>query len=214
MNPQIKFSQDEFRRIHRMQRFERQLWRNDIRYVAGVDEAGKGPLAGPVVAAAVIFGKDAFIPFINDSKKLTGARREKLFERIQSQALGVSVGLVISSEIDRINILQATHEAMRKAVNSLPIRPGFVLIDGKPVPEFPAPGRAIIGGDRKCFSIAAASIIAKVTRDRIMEEYDIAYPLYGFAQNKGYGTRQHVHALRQHGPCPIHRISFQVSGWQ
>ncbi|NQT26339.1 ribonuclease HII [candidate division KSB1 bacterium] len=214
MNSTSVQNQDEARRIQRMQRFEHRLWRSGIQYIAGVDEAGRGPLAGPVVAAAVIFAKDSFIPYINDSKKLTAIRRERLFDQIQDEAVCISVGLVTSKEIDQINILRATHRAMKKAVESLDYPPEFVLIDGTLAPQFSRPSRAIVGGDRKSYSIAAASIIAKVTRDRMMADYNATYPRYDFAKNKGYGTRKHVEALREYGPCPIHRTSFQVLGWQ
>ena len=213
MNLQIKHDPKEVQRIRRMQRFEHPLWKQGFRCVAGVDEAGRGPLAGPVVAAAVIFTQQAFIPKINDSKKLSESLREWLFEQIQYTAMCFSVGVVSSAEIDEINILQATYKAMQTAISNLEVRPEYILVDGSSNPEFTCPCRAIVGGDGKCFSIAAASIMAKVTRDRMMKEYDMLYPEYGFANNKGYGTQKHVQALRQYGPSPIHRTSFKMSGW-
>lgn len=195
-----------------MLRYERRLWETGISYVAGIDEAGRGPLAGPVVAAAVIFRPAVFIPGVNDSKKLSPRRREALYDRIMDTAVAVATGIVHEQEIDRINILKATHKAMRICVGTLDQKPEHLLIDGRGLPERFYPQTAIEGGDRCCFSIAAASIIAKVTRDRMMLEYDEMFPEYGFARHKGYGTRQHIEAIRLHGQCPIHRRSFHVKG--
>ncbi len=180
--------------------------------VAGIDEAGRGPLAGPVVAAAVVFGPGVRISGVDDSKKLTPRARADLFARIMTQALAVGVGTVESRVIDEINILNAAFLAMDRAVASLSVRPGHLLIDG----NFFRPGAAtagipvttVIGGDGVCFSIAAASIVAKVTRDRIMEDFDRIYPGYGFARHKGYGTASHRQAIAGLGFCPIHRRSF------
>jgi ribonuclease HII len=176
--------------------------------IAGIDEAGRGPLAGPVVAAAVVVQPEFYLPSVDDSKKLSPAVREALFDQIMSGALSVGVGIVGHEAIDRINILNATFEAMGKAVSSLTRRPEFLLIDGNRYRGGEIPFSTIVGGDGLCFSVAAASIIAKVTRDRIMVQYDAIYPNYGFARHKGYGTAQHRSAILEHGVCPIHRMSF------
>lgn len=177
--------------------------------MAGVDEAGRGPLAGPVVAAAVILPKGFRHGVLNDSKKLTERRRDSLFAEITTHGeIRWALAIVESDEIDRLNILRATHEAMRRAVAKLNPPPQHVLIDGLPVKPFPLPQTALVGGDARSFSIAAASIIAKVTRDRLMAEMCAKYPGYDFARHKGYGTPQHLAALQKHGPCPIHRRSF------
>jgi ribonuclease HII len=190
---------------------EREHWAQGIKHIAGVDEAGRGPLAGPVVAAAVIFPKEVSIAGVNDSKKCAAKKRDELFELIMDQALCIGIGIVDHVEIDRINILQATILAMRIALDKLNIQPDQVLVDGNSFKHDTLRFQNIIGGDAKSFTIAAASIIAKVTRDRIMNEMDINYPQYGFAKHKGYGTRQHVDAIRLHGLCEIHRRSFHLS---
>jgi len=205
---------EESMRIQAMLRYERVLWEKGLQYVAGVDEAGRGPLAGPVVAAAVIFPSRVYIEGIDDSKKLSARRRDDLFQKIHDGALAVATGIVSEKEIDRINILRASFKAMRMAIGSLGIRPEHVLIDGRPLPEKFYPQTPIVGGDRKSFSVAAASIVAKVTRDRMMVAYDETYPQYGFAQHKGYGTKKHVQALCIHGPCDIHRKTFRIKGWK
>jgi len=189
---------------------EHDLREKGVRYVAGIDEAGRGPLAGPVVAAAVILPDDFEHQVLTDSKKLTAAVRETIYEELTAEASGViwAVAAVESDEIDRLNILRATHQAMRQAVTALPVAPEHALIDGRPVRPFPIPHTALVGGDGLSFSIAAASILAKVTRDRIMARMDTLYPAYNFAQHKGYGTAEHLAKLRAHGPCPIHRRSF------
>ena len=188
---------------------ERACRARGIVHVAGVDEAGRGPLAGPVVAAAVILPPDFSHAVLNDSKQLTEPQRERLFAELTAHAgIARAVAIVEAAEIDRINILRATHEAMRRAVAALAVQPGHVLIDGRPVHPFPHPQTALVGGDGLSFSIAAASVIAKVTRDRLMLELDAVHPGYGFARHKGYGTPQHLAMLRAHGPCPIHRRSF------
>lgn len=177
--------------------------------VAGIDEAGRGPLAGPVVAAAVILpGADA-VPGLDDSKKISAGKRDALYEVITNHA-GViwAVGIADREEIDRLNILRATHLAMARAADGLATAPALCLIDGLPVPGFPRPSHAVVKGDSLSLSIAAASIVAKVTRDRIMARLDGEYPAYGFARHQGYGTRAHLDALRAHGPCPEHRRSF------
>jgi ribonuclease HII len=190
-------------------RFERKLAREGFQIVAGVDEAGRGPLAGPVAAAAVVLDPRKLPKGLDDSKKLTPEARDELAEIIFASAIAVGVGFAPSGEIDRINIRQATHEAMRRALRALSVRPTHVLIDGNDLPShLPCPGQTIIKGDAACLSIAAASIIAKVTRDRLMRRLDQCHPAYGFARHAGYGTKQHLDAITQHGPCEFHRISF------
>lgn len=175
--------------------------------MAGIDEAGRGPLAGPVVAAAVVFWEEKFPAGLDDSKKLTPARREKIYdELILSPWVEWGCAEVSAGEIDSLNILRATHEAMRRAVAGL--RVSHAIVDGLPVEGLPVPHDAVVGGDGRSLSVAAASVIAKVTRDRIMVEADTLYPLYGFAAHKGYGTVAHLKMLRKHGPCPIHRRTF------
>ncbi|MCI8269153.1 MAG: ribonuclease HII [Lachnospiraceae bacterium] len=176
--------------------------------ICGIDEAGRGPLAGPVVAGAVILPKDCEILFLNDSKKLTEKRREALFVEIKEKAVAWSIGVVDAGEVDRINILQATYEAMRKAIAGLSVPPGVLLNDAVEIPGVDIPQVKIIKGDAKSVSIAAASILAKVTRDHLMTEYDRQYPVYGFARHKGYGTSAHIAAIQEFGGCPIHRRSF------
>ncbi len=176
--------------------------------ICGIDEAGRGPLAGPVVAGAVILPKDCEILFLNDSKKLSEKRREALFEEIKEKAAAWSVGVVGPDVIDEINILQATYQAMRQAISGLSIKPDLLLNDAVTIPEVEIGQIPIVKGDAKSVSIAAASIMAKVTRDRMMAEYDTLFPQYGFAKHKGYGTAAHIAAIREYGPCPIHRRSF------
>lgn len=188
---------------------ERRHYEAGCQVVAGIDEAGRGPLAGPVVAAAVILPDEAAISGLNDSKKLTAKRREELYEQIIScPDILYSIGIVEAAEIDELNILRATHLAMRKAVEGLAKTPDMCLIDGLPVKGFPFPQEAIVKGDAKSLSIAAASIMAKVTRDRIMKEHALVYPEYGFEKHSGYGTKAHMEALNKYGPTPIHRRSF------
>ena len=190
-------------------RHERKLRARGCVLIAGIDEAGRGPLAGPVVAAAVILPERFRHQTLNDSKKLSPERREIIYAELTAHAgIRWAVAVVEREEIDRINILRATHLAMRQAVAALATAPDHVLIDGLPVHPFPIPQTALIGGDALSFSIAAASVIAKVTRDRIMVEMDQRHPGYEFAQHKGYGTELHLARLKQHGPCPIHRRSF------
>lgn len=200
-----------------MLEFEHKAWEQGFARVAGVDEAGRGPLAGPVVAGAVVFDR-AFIEResngellgLTDSKKLTKTKRES-FHLLLSESPYVAVGIGIASveEIDRMNILRATHLAMARALDDIDTMPDHALIDGLPVTGLPCNSTAIVRGDSRSFSIAAASVVAKVTRDRMMVEMDSMYPCYGFAQHKGYGTRQHMKALLDEGPCPEHRRSFQ-----
>ena len=177
-------------------------------FVCGVDEAGRGPLAGPVVAGAVILPKDLKILYLNDSKKLTEKRREELYLEIQEKAFSWNVGIVGPDVIDQINILQATYEAMRQAVGGLSVKPDVLLNDAVVIPGLSMHQEKIIHGDAKSLSIAAASVMAKVTRDHMMMEYDKLFPEYGFGKNKGYGTAVHIQALREYGPCPIHRRTF------
>ena len=190
-------------------RHERALHKAGVELIAGIDEAGRGPLAGPVVAAAVILPDKFRHKILTDSKQLSAATRDAIYEEFMAlTGLVWSVCVVDHEEIDRINILRATHQAMRRAVAALTVQPQHVLIDGLPVRPFPIPQTALVGGDGASFSIAAASIIAKVTRDRIMVEMDALYPGYKFSQHKGYGTAEHLDILRTNGPCPIHRRSF------
>ncbi|WP_456298584.1 ribonuclease HII [Lachnoclostridium edouardi] len=177
-------------------------------FICGIDEAGRGPLAGPVVAGAVILPKDCTILFLNDSKKLSPKKREELYEEIMGKAVATGVGIVGPDLIDEINILQATYQAMRQAVSSLSVAPDLLLNDAVTIPDLSVMQVPIIKGDGKSVSIAAASIIAKVTRDRMMEEYDKLFPQYGFGKHKGYGTAAHTAAIREFGPSPIHRRTF------
>jgi ribonuclease HII len=188
--------------------FERQAAQRGFHHVAGIDEAGRGPLAGPVVAAAVILRPGQKITGVNDSKKLSEDRRERLFDLIMEQALAVGIGSVDAATIDAINILQATRQAMLAAAQALHPQPDCLLIDGITTIASTLPQTTIKQGDSRSASIAAASIIAKVTRDRLMLQYDQQFPDYGFARHKGYGSARHLKALLQHGPCPIHRLSF------
>lgn len=195
---------------------ERKMMASQRQRIAGVDEAGRGPLAGAVFAAAVVLpiqwillGMPDKLIRLNDSKQLTAAQREIFFELLtRDSEVQFSVASVEASEIDRVNILQATHQAMRRALGSLNPSPDYALVDGNPVPELPVPHTSIIQGDARSYSIAAASVLAKVTRDREMDEADRNWPEYGFARHKGYGTPEHLAALAQWGPCPIHRRSF------
>jgi ribonuclease HII len=190
---------------------ESNLWRKGFRTVGGVDEVGRGPLAGPVVAACVVFPQDFFLPEVNDSKKLTSRKREKLFDQILENAHEVGIGIVGEKTIDAMNILNASLKAMFKAVQKLKNVPEFILVDGNQrIPNLPLPQMPVIKGDSKSLSIAAASIVAKVTRDRIMLKYHKEYPEFCFADHKGYGTKSHVEALQAFGPCEIHRKSFKL----
>ena len=197
--------------------YERELWSGGVARIAGVDEAGRGPLAGPVVAGAVVFGASVaeevlqgILRGLTDSKQLTERRREVFFAELKSMSgVDIGVGMASAAEIDEVNILQATYLAMRRAVAGLKSPPEHILVDGRPVPGLPAVSTAIVKGDSLSLSIAAASIIAKVTRDHIMYELDAAFPQYGFAAHKGYGTKEHLAALRRYGPLPEHRNSFR-----
>lgn len=198
--------ENEKKRIYALQEYERKY--PDAAFICGIDEVGRGPLAGPVVAGAVILPKNCEILYINDSKKLSAAKREELYDVIMEQAIAVGIGQASPARIDEINILQATYEAMRDAIQHLKVKPDILLNDAVTIPQVDIPQVPIIKGDAKSISIGAASIIAKVTRDRMMVDYDKEYPGYGFADNKGYGSAAHIAALKELGPTPIHRRSF------
>lgn len=189
-------------------------WRAGLARVAGVDEAGRAPLAGPVVAAAVMLAPGARIDGLDDSKRLLPLERERLFGLIQARALAFAVGVVDVTTIDRVNILEATRLAMRTALDGLGAVPELVLTDFVSLRDLPCPQRNLVRGDQRSATVAAASIVAKVTRDRLMSELDGAYPQYGFARHKGYPTEQHRSALKKFGPCPLHRRTFQGVAWQ
>ena len=196
----------ERERLRSMRSYEQEF--GEFHGICGIDEAGRGPLAGPVSAAAVILPADCEILFLNDSKKLSPNKRALLYDEIKEKAIAWGIAMVSPERIDEINILQACYEAMREAVRSLSVPPDLLLNDAVTIPGLPMQQVPIIKGDAKSVSIAAASVLAKVERDRRMEEYDRLYPGYGFAKHKGYGTAQHIAALRELGPCPIHRRSF------
>ena len=198
---------EEDARLEHMLFYEKKYY-EDYDYICGIDEAGRGPLAGPVVAGAVILPKGLKIPYLNDSKQLSAKRREELFDIIMEKALAVGVGVASPERIDEINILQATYEAMRQAVAELKVKPQILLNDAVYIPGLNLPQEKIIKGDAKSLSIAAASVIAKVTRDRMMVAYDEIFPEYGFAKHKGYGAKAHIEKIQSIGPCPIHRRSF------
>lgn len=198
----------EFERLKAMSTYETEAYGSGCRFVAGMDEAGRGPLAGPVVAACVILPEGCLIEGVNDSKKLCAAQRDKLFDIIIEKAVSFGVGIVDEKCVDEINILNATKLAMKKAVEQLKPRPDMLLIDAVRLEDVDIPQKPIIKGDALSISIASASIIAKVTRDRIIDEADSVYPLYGFRKHKGYGTAEHINAIKKYGLCPIHRISF------
>ena len=194
-------------------RYEAQAWRTGLSRIAGIDEAGRGPLAGPVVAAAVVIAPDRRIKGLCDSKVLPAEKREALFAVIQERAVAVGVGVVDHLTIDRINILEATRVAMMQALAALTLIPELVITDFVKLRECPCPQRNLVDGDARCATVAAASIIAKVTRDRLMHALDAEFPLYGFAKHKGYATAEHIAAIDRHGLCPLHRRSF-VSEWR
>lgn len=196
----------ERQRIENLKKYEKEY--AQYTYICGIDEVGRGPLAGPVVAGAVILPKDCDILYINDSKQLSEKKREELYDVITKEAVAWAVGYASPERIDEINILQATYEAMREAISKLAVKPQILLNDAVTIPQIEIPQVPIIKGDAKSVSIAAASIIAKVTRDRLMAEYDKIMPEYGFASHKGYGSKSHIEAIRQYGPSPIHRATF------
>ena len=196
----------EHLRLEKMKEYEYQY--SDQVIICGVDEAGRGPLAGPVAAGAVILPREAEIFYLNDSKKLTEKRRDELYDRIEECAIAWNVAIADHETIDRVNILQADYQAMRDAVNGLSVKPQVLFNDAVIIPDLDIEQVKLIHGDAISVSIAAASIMAKVTRDRLMYHYDALYPEYGFARNKGYGTAEHIAAIKKYGPCPIHRITF------
>lgn len=199
----------ELERLIKLKETEASLYENGNKYICGIDEAGRGPLAGPVVVAAVIMPKDSMIEGVNDSKKISEKKREKLYEEITSTAIAWGVGIIDQKEIDDINILNATKKGLTTALKELEVKPNLILVDAlKDIDTLGIPYMSIIKGDAKCYSIAAASIIAKVTRDRIMKQWDELYPQYGFEKNKGYGTVAHISAIKEYGICPLHRKSF------
>ena len=196
----------EKERLEAMRFYEHRY--ESYKYICGIDEAGRGPLAGPVVAGAVILPKDIDIFYLNDSKKLSDKRRSELYDIIENNAISWAVGIIAPDIIDEINILQADYEAMRQAISKLTVVPDIFLNDAVTIPDIDTKQVAIVKGDNKSVSIAAASIMAKVTRDRIMMRYDTKYPQYGFSKHKGYGTKAHIEAIKAYGPCPIHRKTF------
>lgn len=202
----LKKYNDELLRIYKMYEYERKY--EAFSYICGIDEVGRGPLAGPVCAGAVILPKDCNILYLNDSKQLSAKKREELYEEIIKEAVSYQTAFVSPEVIDEINILNATYEAMRTAINNLSVKPDILLNDAVTIPGVDIKQIPIIKGDAKSASIAAASIVAKVERDRLMETYEELYPGYGFASNKGYGSKEHIDAIKEHGPCPIHRRSF------
>lgn len=202
----LKKQEEEKARTRALWEYENQY--GEYSYICGIDEVGRGPLAGPVVAGAVILPKDCDILYINDSKKLSASKREELYDEIMDKAVATGIGLIGPERIDEINILQATYEAMRQAISKLDPQPDLMLNDAVTIPQVNIRQVPIIKGDAKSISIGAASIIAKVTRDRLMVEYDSIMPEYGFASNKGYGSADHIAAIRKYGPSPIHRASF------
>lgn len=201
--------ESEINRLTNLKQFEKQIYDTGIDLICGIDEAGRGPLAGPVVVAAVIMPQDSMIEWVNDSKKVSEKKRELLYEKIINECISYGVGIVDQKEIDKINILNATKKGLTMALKEMKIKPERILVDAlTDIDTLGIPYKSIIKGDAKCYSIAAASIIAKVTRDRIMREWDKVYPEYGFEKHKGYGTSQHIQAIKEIGPCPIHRKTF------
>ena len=199
----------EIERLNNLKKEELELYEQGIKYIAGIDEAGRGPLAGPVVVAAVIMPKDSMIEGVNDSKKISEKKRELLYEKITEEAIAWSVGIVNQEEIDELNILVATKKALTMALEGLKVKPELILVDAlNNIDTLNIPYKSIIKGDAKNYCISAASIIAKVTRDRIMLQWDEIYPQYGFSAHKGYGTAKHIQALKEYGPCILHRKSF------
>ena len=200
----------ELERLTILKQIEEEIYnKEDVKYICGIDEAGRGPLAGPVVVASVIMPKDSMIEGVNDSKKVSEKKREKLYEKITNTAIAWGVGIIDQREIDEINILNATKKGLTNSLKELEIKPDLILVDALTnIDTLGIPYRSIIKGDAKSYSIAAASIIAKVTRDRIMRQWDELYPEYGFEKHKGYGTKMHIDAIKEYGPCPLHRKSF------
>ena len=199
----------EIERLTKLKEIEKDLYSKGFKNICGIDEAGRGPLAGPVVVAGVIMPKDSMIEFVNDSKKVTEKRREKLYDVIMEEAISYCVSVIDQDVIDEINILNATKKGVTEVVDGLEIKPDLILVDAlEHINTRGIPYEPLIKGDARCYNIAAASILAKVTRDRIMRQWDEIYPEYGFLSNKGYGTAKHIEAIKQYGLCPIHRKSF------
>lgn len=199
----------EIERLKKLKEFENKLYNEGVQYIAGMDEAGRGPLAGPVVVGCAIMKPESFIEYVNDSKKLSETKREMLYEKITNEAIAWSTGIIWQDEIDEINILNATKKALTLAIDNLKIKPDKIVVDAlDKIDTRGIPYISVIKGDAKIYSISAASIIAKVTRDRIMREYDEVYPEYGFSTHKGYGTAKHIGAIKEYGICPLHRKSF------
>lgn len=203
----------EQERLINLKKYEENLYNEGLKYICGIDEAGRGPLAGPVVVGAVVMPRDSMLEFMNDSKKVTKKRRDILFDEIKDTAIAYGIGIVSQEEIDEMNILNATkkglHDALGQVIEKLNQKPDIIIVDAlREIDTFGITYESIIKGDATCYSISAASILAKFTRDRIMEEWDKIYPQYGFSAHKGYGTAKHIEALKQYGPCPLHRKSF------
>ena len=196
-------------RLQELKKIEEDIYSQGNKYICGIDEAGRGPLAGPVVVASVIMPMDSMIEGINDSKKVSEKKREKLYDEIVENAISYSVGIVDQKEIDRVNILNATKAGLTESIRGLKVKPDIILVDALTgIDTCGIPYQSIVKGDAKCYSIAAASIIAKVTRDRIMRQWHEVYPEYNFIQHKGYGTAAHIAAIKEYGLCPLHRLSF------
>ena len=199
----------ELERLTKLKEIEEEIYKTGVETICGIDEAGRGPLAGPVVVAAVIMPRDSMIEGVNDSKKVSEKKREMLYDKIIEEAVAYSVGIIDQKEIDKINILNATKKGLTTAIQGLKIKPQRIIVDAlEHIDTCNIPYTSIIKGDAKCYSIAAASIIAKVTRDRIMRQWDEVYPQYGFEKHKGYGTAAHIAAIKEYGLCPLHRRSF------
>lgn len=205
----VKVKEKEEQRLLQLKEIDKEFFNMGMKYVCGIDEAGRGPLAGPVVVASVILPENSMIEGVNDSKKISESKREKLYDIILEEAISYGIGIIYQDEIDEINILQATKKGLHEAVANMEIKPNVILVDALTgIDTLGIPYKSIIKGDAKSYSIGAASIIAKVTRDRIMREWDKIYPEYGFAGHKGYGTAKHIEAIKDYGLTPIHRRSF------
>ncbi len=199
----------EIERLTKLKEIEKDLYNKGFKNICGIDEAGRGPLAGPVVVAGVIMSKDSMIEFVNDSKKVTEKRREMLYDKIKNEAISYSIAVIDQNIIDDINILNATKQGVTEVVDGLDVKPDLIIVDALThINTRGIPYEPIIKGDAKCYNIAAASILAKVTRDRIMRQWDEVFPQYGFAKHKGYGTKAHIEAIKKYGLCPIHRKTF------